>query len=102
MLTVQYAKAFPRWRVNAVTPGLTATEFAPSANAGSSVEEGANIIVRMATLGPDGSTGTFTEKAGTVNDAGEIESVSDRAGTLAAYLALAEDQGLACFVVLIG
>jgi NAD(P)-dependent dehydrogenase (short-subunit alcohol dehydrogenase family) len=67
MLTVQYAKAFPRWRVNAVTPGLTSTDFAPSTrNAGWSVEEGADIIVRMATIGLDGPTGTFTEAAGTV------------------------------------
>jgi len=27
MLTIQYARAFPRWRVNSVTPGLTLTEF---------------------------------------------------------------------------
>ena len=66
MLTVQYAKAFPRWRVNAVTPGLTATGFAPSTNAGWSVEEGAEVIVRMAAIGTDGPTGTFTEAAGTV------------------------------------
>jgi NAD(P)-dependent dehydrogenase (short-subunit alcohol dehydrogenase family) len=65
MLTIQYAKAYPRWRVNAVTPGLTATEFT-SRQAGWSVEEGARIIVRMATIGPDGPTGTFVEEAGTV------------------------------------
>jgi NAD(P)-dependent dehydrogenase (short-subunit alcohol dehydrogenase family) len=66
MLTVQYAKAYPRWRVNAVTPGLTATEFTATTGAGWSVEEGAEIIVRMATIGPDGPTGTFVEAAGTV------------------------------------
>lgn len=66
MLTVQYAKAFPRWRVNAVTPGLTATEFTATTNAGWSVEEGAEVMVRMATIGPDGPTGTFTAAAGTV------------------------------------
>ncbi len=65
MLTVQYAKAYPRWRVNAVTPGLTATEFTPR-QAGWSVSEGAEIIVRMATVGSDGPTGTFVEQAGTV------------------------------------
>jgi NAD(P)-dependent dehydrogenase (short-subunit alcohol dehydrogenase family) len=65
MLTIQYAKAYPRWRVNAVTPGLTATEFT-SHQAGWSVSEGAEIIVRMATLGTDGPTGTFVEKAGNV------------------------------------
>jgi NAD(P)-dependent dehydrogenase (short-subunit alcohol dehydrogenase family) len=65
MLTVQYAKAYPRWRVNAVTPGLTATEFTPG-QGGWSVEEGARVIVRMATIGPDGPTGTFVEDAGVV------------------------------------
>jgi NAD(P)-dependent dehydrogenase (short-subunit alcohol dehydrogenase family) len=66
MLTVQYAKAFPRWRVNAVTPGLTATDFTPDQAAGWSVEEGARVMVRMAAIGPDGPTGTFTAEAGTV------------------------------------
>ncbi len=64
MLTLQYAKAYPRWRVNSVTPGLTATEF--TQGQGWSVEEGADIIVRMATIGPDGPTGTFVEAVGTV------------------------------------
>jgi NAD(P)-dependent dehydrogenase (short-subunit alcohol dehydrogenase family) len=65
MLTVQYAKAFPRWRVNSVTPGLTATEFSRVAG-GRSVEEGAEIIVRMSTIGAEGPTGTFMEQAGKV------------------------------------
>jgi NAD(P)-dependent dehydrogenase (short-subunit alcohol dehydrogenase family) len=66
MLTVQYAKAFPRWRVNAVTPGLTATDLTPYQSAGWSVEDGARVMVRMAAIGPDGPTGTFVEEAGTV------------------------------------
>lgn len=64
MLTLQYAKAYPRWRVNSVAPGLTATEF--TQGQGWSVEEGADIIVRMATIGPDGPTGTFVEAVGAV------------------------------------
>lgn len=63
MLTVQYARAFPRWRVNSVTPGLTATSFTPQ-GAGHPVEEGAKILVRMARLGPDGPTGTFVGSDG--------------------------------------
>ena len=63
MLTVQYAKAYPRWRVNAVTPGLTATNFSRNRE-GWSVGAGAEIIVRMADIGPDGPTGTFVEQAG--------------------------------------
>jgi NAD(P)-dependent dehydrogenase (short-subunit alcohol dehydrogenase family) len=64
MLTIQYAKAYPRWRVNAVTPGLTATEF--TRGRGWSVEDGARIIVRMATIGADGPTGTFVDDTGTI------------------------------------
>jgi len=67
MLTIQYAKAYPRWRVNAVTPGLTATDFTPAtAAAGHPVEEGAEVIVRMAQLGSDGPTGTFVDADGPV------------------------------------
>jgi NAD(P)-dependent dehydrogenase (short-subunit alcohol dehydrogenase family) len=66
MLTVQYARAFPRWRVNSATPGLTATEFAPSAARGHSVVDGAEILVRMATIGPEGPTGSFVDINGTV------------------------------------
>ncbi len=79
MLTIQYARAFPRWRVNSATPGLTATEFTgpregrPSVDelrtAGmqiNTVEEGADIIVRLALLGPDGPTGTFAGNDGPV------------------------------------
>jgi NAD(P)-dependent dehydrogenase (short-subunit alcohol dehydrogenase family) len=66
MLTIQYARAFPRWRVNSATPGLTATDFAPSAARGHSVAEGAEILVQMATIGPDGPTGTFVDINGAV------------------------------------
>ena len=58
MLTVQYARAHPQWRVNSVTPGLTATDFT-AAGAGHPVEVGAEIVVRMACIGRDGPTGTF-------------------------------------------
>lgn len=66
MLTVQYAKEYPRWRVNAVAPGFTATEFNARLRGGWSVEEGADVIVRMSTIAPDGPTGCFVEKAGPV------------------------------------
>jgi len=66
MLTVQYARAYPRWRVNSVTPGPTATEFAPAVASGHSVQEGADILVRMAQIGPDGPTGSFVDATGTV------------------------------------
>ncbi|MFF2078976.1 SDR family NAD(P)-dependent oxidoreductase [Kitasatospora sp. NPDC058162] len=63
MVTVQYAKAFPNMRVNAVEPGFTRTDL--NGNTGvQSVEQGAEIIVRMASLTPDGPTGTYTDASG--------------------------------------
>jgi hypothetical protein len=52
--------------VNSATPGLTATEFAPFASHGHSVAEGAEILVRMASIGPDGPTGGFFDINGPV------------------------------------
>jgi len=58
MLTIQYAAAFPRMRINSVDPGFTATDF--NAHRGTqTVEEGAEAIVRYALIGPDGPTGGF-------------------------------------------
>ncbi|MFF8942253.1 SDR family NAD(P)-dependent oxidoreductase [Streptomyces sp. NPDC014864] len=63
MITLQYAKAFPAMRVNAVEPGFTKTDL--NGNTGiQTVEEGAEIIVRMAQLGPDGPTGGYFDAAG--------------------------------------
>ncbi|MCI3274348.1 SDR family oxidoreductase [Streptomyces cylindrosporus] len=58
MLTVQYAKAFPGMRINSVEPGFTRTDL--NGNTGTqTVEEAAEIIVRMAQVAPDGPTGGF-------------------------------------------
>ncbi|MFF3906337.1 SDR family NAD(P)-dependent oxidoreductase [Streptomyces sp. NPDC001848] len=63
MITVQYAKAFPNMRINAVEPGYTATDL--NGRTGTqTVEEGAEIIVRMAQVGPDGPTGGYVDAAG--------------------------------------
>ena len=63
MITVQYAKAFPGMRINAVEPGYTKTDL--NGNTGTqTAEEGATIIVRMAQVGPDGPTGGYFEAAG--------------------------------------
>ncbi|MCC9308256.1 SDR family NAD(P)-dependent oxidoreductase [Kitasatospora sp. RB6PN24] len=63
MLTVQFANAFPLMRINAVEPGYTATDL--NRHAGTqTVEQGAEIIVRMAQLGPDGPTGGYFDAAG--------------------------------------
>jgi NAD(P)-dependent dehydrogenase (short-subunit alcohol dehydrogenase family) len=64
MLTVQYAKALPAIKFNAVEPGFTATDLTPFSAAGQPVEKGAEVIVRMATIGKDGPTGTFQEGEG--------------------------------------
>ncbi|MGH3123267.1 MAG: SDR family NAD(P)-dependent oxidoreductase [Streptosporangiaceae bacterium] len=65
MLTVQYARGLPDLRINAADPGFTATDL----NGGTghqTVEEGTDAIVRLATIGPDGPTGTFCGRAGPV------------------------------------
>jgi NAD(P)-dependent dehydrogenase (short-subunit alcohol dehydrogenase family) len=65
VITVQYAKAFPAMRINAVEPGFTKTDL--NANTGvQTVEEGAEIIVRMAQVGPDGPTGGYFDAEGTL------------------------------------
>ncbi|WP_330460330.1 SDR family NAD(P)-dependent oxidoreductase [Streptomyces sp. NBC_00820] len=63
MLTVQYAKAFGDIRINAADPGFTATDL--NHNQGTqTVEEGAEVIVRLARIDADGPTGTFQNAAG--------------------------------------
>ncbi len=64
MLTLQYAKAHPAIKFNAVEPGHTATELGGAGGGGQPVAEGAEVIVRMASIGKDGPTGTFQEDAG--------------------------------------
>ena len=63
MLTVQYAKVLPGFRVNAVDPGHTATDL--NGHSGSqTVEEGARIVVELARVGPDGPTGGLFARRG--------------------------------------
>jgi NAD(P)-dependent dehydrogenase (short-subunit alcohol dehydrogenase family) len=65
MLTAQWAAALPALRVNSVDPGYTATEF--NGHSGpQTVQEGTDAIVAMATIGPDGPTGTFVDRHGPV------------------------------------
>jgi NAD(P)-dependent dehydrogenase (short-subunit alcohol dehydrogenase family) len=66
MLTTQYARALPHMRVNAADPGYTATDL-NSHRGAQSVEEGTDAIVRLATLPPNGPTGTFVDKQGNVS-----------------------------------
>jgi NAD(P)-dependent dehydrogenase (short-subunit alcohol dehydrogenase family) len=65
MLTTQYAKAYPGIKINAVDPGYTATDL--NGHEGTqTVEQGAEIIVRMATVAPDGPTGGYFDASGPV------------------------------------
>lgn len=65
MLTIQWARAHPRWRVNSADPGFTATDLNQHRGT-QTVEEGTDAIVVLATVGPDGPTGTFRDRNGTV------------------------------------
>jgi NAD(P)-dependent dehydrogenase (short-subunit alcohol dehydrogenase family) len=65
MITVQYAKAFPNIRINAVEPGFTKTDL--NGNTGhQTVQQGAEIIVRMAQVDPAGPTGGYFDTEGTL------------------------------------
>ena len=67
MLTVQYAHAHPEIKVNAVEPGITATELGggdPGSHPGRPAAKSARVVARFALIGPDGPTGTFHEDDG--------------------------------------
>ena len=63
MLTIRYAAAFPRMRINSVDPGFTATDFNEHRGT-QSVEVGAEAIVRYAMVPADGPTGGFFDRNG--------------------------------------
>jgi NAD(P)-dependent dehydrogenase (short-subunit alcohol dehydrogenase family) len=65
MITAQYAKAFPDIKINAVEPGYTNTDL--NFHSGTqTVEEGAEIIVRMAQINSDGPSGGFFDARGSI------------------------------------
>ena len=63
MITLRYAKALPGIRINAVEPGFTATDLNMFQGT-QTIEQGAEIIVRMAQVGPDGPTGGYFDASG--------------------------------------
>ncbi|MEC3919807.1 SDR family oxidoreductase [Nocardia sp. CDC160] len=72
MLTVRYAQALPDIKFNAITPGEVANgKFAATDMNGHrgqlTAAEGAEAIVRLATIPADGPTGTFTDRLGPVS-----------------------------------
>lgn len=66
MITSQYARALDGIRVNAVDPGYTATDLTNHAGF-QTVTEGTEAIVWLAGIGPDGPTGGFFDREGTVS-----------------------------------
>ncbi|MGW2091503.1 SDR family NAD(P)-dependent oxidoreductase [Promicromonospora sukumoe] len=64
MLTVQYAKTESNVRFNALEPGTAATDMTAAMGIGRPVEESARVVVRLATLGPEGPTGTLQDEDG--------------------------------------
>ncbi|WP_329141657.1 SDR family NAD(P)-dependent oxidoreductase [Streptomyces sp. NBC_00670] len=64
MLTTQYARELKDVKINAADPGQTATDF--TGGLGHSVAEGAESIVTLATIGPDGPTGQFLDRSGSL------------------------------------
>ena len=64
-VTVQYAKAFPAIKINAVDPGYTATDL--NGHRGTqTIPEGAAEAIRLALLPGDGPTGTYSNRKGVV------------------------------------
>jgi NAD(P)-dependent dehydrogenase (short-subunit alcohol dehydrogenase family) len=63
MLTIKYAAAFPRMRINSVDPRFTATDFNEHRGT-QTVEEGAEAIVRYALISVDGPSGGFFDRNG--------------------------------------
>jgi NAD(P)-dependent dehydrogenase (short-subunit alcohol dehydrogenase family) len=66
-LAAYYAKKCPNFKVNSCSPGFNATGL----NNAELTEDnhprnGATIVVRLATEGPDGPTGTYTNKEGPI------------------------------------
>jgi NAD(P)-dependent dehydrogenase (short-subunit alcohol dehydrogenase family) len=65
MITTQYARALPRFRVNAADPGYTATDL--NGHSGyQTVTEGTDAIVELAQVGPDGPTGSYRDRSGVI------------------------------------
>lgn len=65
MLTSQYARALPRFRVNAADPGHTATNL-NGFSGRQSVTEGSDAIVSLALIDASGPTNTVIDREGPV------------------------------------
>jgi NAD(P)-dependent dehydrogenase (short-subunit alcohol dehydrogenase family) len=65
MLTVQYAHQYPNMRINVVDPGYTATDF-NGHRGDQTIEQGAEIIIRLAQINQDGPTAQYLSLTGTM------------------------------------
>jgi NAD(P)-dependent dehydrogenase (short-subunit alcohol dehydrogenase family) len=65
MITTQYARELPEFRINAADPGYTATEFNDHSGH-QTVQEGTDAVVALAQVAPDGPTGGFFDRQGPV------------------------------------
>lgn len=67
-LTSWFTKTYPRWKVNAVCPGVRATGLHKDGVSGDEANPkyGAIRVVELVRDGPDGVTGTFSSKEGHV------------------------------------
>lgn len=63
MITTQYARAIPEIKFNLADPGFTATDLNGHRGV-QTVTEGTDAIITLATIGPDGPTGTFIDRSG--------------------------------------
>jgi hypothetical protein len=61
MLTFDHDKAVPEVKFNAVEPSFAATDFNEGHYQGQPVEGGTEIIVRLATFGPDRPSGSIDD-----------------------------------------
>jgi NAD(P)-dependent dehydrogenase (short-subunit alcohol dehydrogenase family) len=65
LATIKLAAALPRFRVNAVCPGYTATAL-NDFQGHRTVQQAADVIVDAATVGPDGPTSAYFDENGTI------------------------------------
>ena len=64
MLTARYARLLPNLHINAVDPGMTATDM--SGGQGHSVQQGTDAIVAFALADGSGPSGTFADSTGSL------------------------------------
>lgn len=64
-LTLHYVARYPTWKINLTCPGYLATNLNAFKGFGP-VSDGAINTSRLATLGKDGETGTWTDKEGPI------------------------------------